>query len=536
MMEERKIYCPAKPWAATVARLVDGATGFGTWDGKAKADWVPEYIDSFRQNLTPFVEDGQFNPWRRGSWGGGAGFLTGSGPKAFIIRSAICLHKSGHVMYALGDPVDGPTLGKVLHRVGCNYAIQLDINRGHAGFEFFNVLTATEKPPADAASFREERYFARRGDISGVEGLRYIMREIVRGTGNHPVPRYLGREARDFFYLVLRDSLPGPDVPAIGGRAAEGRWTSAALPAAMTQFPQSAARAFLHPNKAKPDLRVHLVKLDMRWLEGTVCLPKRDAGCLPEAGAKDPPLAILPLGVFTAARALFADGKLLSGTPGSATSISLRPRRPEGPALPQLAAQPDRQAGSISIQSAAAATSATARQSQAALCVGDDGVLLYAASLGASGGDLEHALQSSGCKKVVHLGASEPLLLAKAGRYETLYGEALPPLASSPSVLLRRSRARWGTRIFTHVKVQPRSVWTAVQPERTRASTLVHAKRTAESLGLPPPKSLGDLCKPPYFDVKELRQYRWRDPQTGKTCAEEPVSKKKRRKRSSTPQ
>jgi hypothetical protein len=535
MMEERKVYCPPKPWAATVARLADGATGFGTWDGNAKADWVPGYISSFRQNLTPFVEDGQFNPWRRGSWGGGAGFLTGSGPKAFIIRSALCLHKSGHVMYALGDPIDGPTLGKALHRVGCNYAIQLDINRGHVGFEFFNVLAPGEKPPANASSFREERTFARSGDVSGVDGVRYMMREVVRGTGNYPVPRYLGREARDFFYLVLRDSLPGPDLPAIVGRGAEGRWTSAALPAAATRFPQALARAFLHANKTKPDLRVHLVKLDMRWMEGTVCLPRRDAGCLPEASAKDPPLAILPLGAFGAARALYADGKLLVGTPGSAANVILRPRRPEGPALPQLSAQPDRQAGSISVQSAPQAATVTARQSQAALCVSDDGVLLYAAGLGANSHDLEQALQAAGCKRVVHLGGSEPLLLAKAAGFETVYGDALPPLATSPSLLLRRSRACWGCRIFTHVKVQPRSVWTAVQPERTRASTLVHAKRAAEALGLPPPTNLGDLCKPPYYDVKELRQYRWRDPQTGKTCAEEP-SPKKRRRRKATPQ
>jgi len=101
---------------------------------------------------------------------------------------------------------------------------------------------------------------------------------------------------------------------------------------------------------------------------------------------------------------------------------------------------------------------------------------------------------------------------------------------------LRRSRLAWASRIFTHVKPQPRSVWTAVQPERTRASALHHAKRTAAELGLPPPKSLADLCKDPYLDVKELRQYRWRDAVTGKTCeaAEPLVGKGKRRVKTPT--
>jgi len=44
MMVDRKLYCPPKPWAATVARLADGATGFGTWDGEATPTAVPEWI------------------------------------------------------------------------------------------------------------------------------------------------------------------------------------------------------------------------------------------------------------------------------------------------------------------------------------------------------------------------------------------------------------------------------------------------------------------------------------------------------------
>jgi len=551
MMEERRVYCPPKPWAATVARLADGATGFGTWDGNAKAGWTPEWISSFRQNLTPLVEDSQFNPWKRGSWGGGAGFLTGSGPTAYIIRSGLCLHASGHVMYVLGNPVDGPTLGKAMQRAGCNYGMELDINSGHVGFEFFNVLRAGETEPE---GFVEEKYFARHGTYPGVDSLRYFMREVVRGTGNSPVPRYLGREARDFFYLVARDTLPGPDLAGAGKEA--GRWTSAALPPAALRFPQAMTRAFVLPGGASPakkERRVHVVKLDLRWLEPTLCLPKGDAGCLgpaatapaatstgtaaagtgtamPAAAAPERPLAVLPLGDFGPGRALVADGKALAGTAGASASLVLRPRRPEGPALPAVAARPDAEVGSISVQGASsAALAGPAGRPLAAVCALpagkrtdslDEVTLLYASGIGASAEELRAALAAAGCREPVLLGHAEPLVLAKdgAGGFQTIFGDVFPPLATTPALVLRRSRASFGPRIFTHVKVQPRSVWTAAQPERTRASALHHAKKTAAELGLPPPKSLDELCRAPYAEVKELRQYRYRDPLTGRTC------------------
>lgn len=535
MMESRTLYAPPKPWGATVARLADGATGFGTWDGALKGP-VPEWIDSFRQNLTPFVEDGVFNPWKRGSWGGGAGFLTGSGPKAQIIRSGICLHKSGHVMYALGNPVDGPVLGKAMHKVGCNYAIQLDINSGHVGFEFFNILADGEKEPT---GWSEEKYFQRSGKYPGVEGLRYYMREVVRGTGNNPVPRYLGREARDFFYLVERELLPGKDLSLPGAQGGDGRWTHAALPEAALRFPPSMARTTIAANPANAAIRVHLVKLDLRFLEPTLCVPKAGESCLPAAGApaESAPIALLPLGAFGAARALSAEGKTVAGSAaGSAPWLTLRPLRAEGPSLPELGSAAKGGAGAIAIQGSAASGVPAQGQVQAALCVdATRGVLTYAAGLKAGAAELERALALAGCSKgaVLPLGAVEPLLLGKekGPGYQTFLGDVLPPLASSPSLLLRRSSASWAPRIFTHVKVQPRSVWTQAQPERTRASSLHHAKRTAESLGLPAPKSLEDLCRAPWVDAKELKQYRWRDPQTGKSCAgADPLPKKRKRR------
>ncbi len=524
MMVNKKIYCPPMPWAATVARLADGSTAMGTWDGKAKIDGIPPWIHSFRQNLTPLVEDGKFNPWRRGSWGGGTGFITGSGPKAFIIRSGLCLHKSGHLMFVMGNPVDGPTLGKVMHKVGCDYGLQLDINKGHVGFEFFNVLAAGEQPPAETARFKNRHYFAHTGSYPKVEGLRYYMREVIRKTGNNPVPRWTGREARDFFYLELRHTLPGQDLKPLNERPNEGRWTTATLPPAAVRFPQAMARTFLHPTAAQPDVRVHLVKLDLRWLETTLCLPDEELGCLPAAGTKEGPLAILPLGQFSAERVLLGDGKELAGSRGGAPSLALAPARPQGPMLPQLMQEPDLRPGSISIQGMAPpasvppSTDGASPRSLGALCIGPDGMLVYAVGLGVDHAALEASCRAAGAKQTLHLGPSEPLLLGKATGYETVFGEILPPVATTPSLLLRRAKTSWAPRIFTHVKPQPRYIWTKGQPERTRASALRHAKRAIKALGLPPIKKLKELCKPPYREQEELRTFRWRDPRTGKVC------------------
>ena len=513
MMVNRKVAIPAKPWGATVARLADGSTGFGTWDGKARYGWTPQWIRSFRQNLTALVEDGKFNPWRRGSWGGGVGLVSGSGPKAHIIRSGLCLHRSGHVMYVQGEPVDGPILGQTMKKVGCIYGMELDINKGHVGFEFYNVRGPEEAPPRGAEAFKKKRYFSDKGRYPGVKGFTYYMREVTRGTGNR-CPRWIGREARDFFYLVQRRMLPGADLAPLAGAANEGRWTLASLPRAAVSFPRTMARTILQPAAPR---RVHLLALDLRWLDSTLCVPRGKGDCLPTdrgAGA----LAVLPLGAFHSQRALSADGKLLLGSSGGGANLTIRPLRPGGAALPSRTTKPGVDRGSISVEGVGIqSTRSEGRLVRAALCAdASQGQLLYATGMGASREELKRALAHAGCKQMVPLGVVEPLVLVTSTGLRSIYGDAFPPIASSPSLVLRRSRTRWGTRIFSHVKVQPRSVWTAVQPEATRSTHLRHANRAIARLGLPPIKTLRQLCRPPYDAVKELRKHRWKNPITGK--------------------
>jgi hypothetical protein len=517
------------PFGATVARLKDGSTGFGTWDGTAKHGWTPPDIDSFRQNLTAMVEDGKYNPWRRGSWGGGIGYITGSGPKGHIIRSGICRHESGHVMYVLGDPVDGPTLARTMQKVGCRYAMELDINRGHVGFELFNVLAKGEEPPPSADSFKPVRYFSARGEFPGLPGMTYYMREIIRDTGNSPVPRWTGPEARDFFYLVHRELLPTADLKPMTGQPNEGRWTTATLPESMIGFPQAMARTLLHPRDDKPEARVHLFQLDLRWLDTTLCVPSEQASCLPHEPGDAAPAAILPLGDFSGGRTLAVGGKVLHGGGGAGkeaarSHLVVAPWREGGPRLPSVARAPFTGAESVSIASATEAPADTQRRGapvQSALCPTRDGILLYATGIGVERGALADALGHAGCntaETIIYLGRAAPLVLRHGDELSTVYGELLPPVAGSPSLLLRRGDPDFAPRIFSHVKPLPRRLWTAVQPERTRSSTLRRAKNVAEELGLPPVKKLEDLCEPPYTEHEEMRKWRWRDPITGEMC------------------
>ena len=518
MMVDREAVAPAKPWAATVARLADGSAAFGTWDGKAKYGWTPPWMASFRQNLTALVEDGKVNPWKRGSWGSApAGH---KGPSAFIVRSGLCLHSSGNVMYVYGDPVDGKVLGRTMKHAGCTYGIQLDINRGHTGMEFYNVRLPGEAPPPGADAFKVRRQFSARGKYPRMKGITYYMRELVRGTGNR-CPRWIYRDARDFFYLLKREMTPGPDLAVSGGEVNEGRWTVAALPRAATTFPRAMARTILRPGRQ----RVHLVQLDLRWLQADLCVPAQGASCL---SSKSPGvLAVLPLGGFKDGRAVVADGKPLLGAAGRRGFLTMEPLRPDGPALARVTEGPAQAPGSISIQGADPAMKATASSTLSALCALTGGRLIYATGLGATTDDLRKTLTGAGCKRVIFLGTSAPMILSTGKSMQSTIA-ALPPVADTPSLVFRRSTARWASRIFTHVKVQPRRVWNKVQPEATRGTRMRKVRNEIKrlGLGLPNIKHLKDLCAPPYSEVPELRKLRWKDPVTGKgLCKRTPRGK-----------
>ncbi len=99
MMADGVVYLPPKPYAATVARMDDGSTGFGTWPND---DSIPDTITSFRQNLTPLIVNDQVNPYHRTWWGG---VPPGWEDATRTVRTGLCLTREGFIAYFYGSSI-----------------------------------------------------------------------------------------------------------------------------------------------------------------------------------------------------------------------------------------------------------------------------------------------------------------------------------------------------------------------------------------------------------------------------------------------
>ena len=228
------LYLPPKPWAATVAEMTDGATGFGSWPvaGGTSAP-VPENMLSFRQNLTAIVEDGRINPWGRTWWGGTP---VGWHDNIHTTRSGLCLTKEGYVGYFFGLDIAPEALGEGMLAARCTYGVHLDMNPGLAGFEFYDVDTTKNWKPLDRplqADWETE------GIVKELPEFHYRARRMLKTMQHMNFPQYIQRHGRDFFYLTVRDILPGPPLPtAVGPRPP---WKTKGLP--QHGFPYAVATA-----------------------------------------------------------------------------------------------------------------------------------------------------------------------------------------------------------------------------------------------------------------------------------------------------
>ena len=253
MMAEGVVYLPPKPYSATVAKLDDGFTGFGTWPDD---ETVPDNVVSFRQNMTPLIEDGKVNPYKRSWWGGTP---PGWEDESRTIRSALCMTKEKFAAYIYGSSLDAEHLIKAARAARCDYAIHLDMNPGHTGLEFYHVAPTGQLPPPEG---KLNGQWQARGSVPGMPGWEYMGRRMIKYMALMNFPRYINRESRDFFYLTLRHVLPGPSIPShLGG--AEG-WRTKGLP--QHGWPLAIATAQLTPDAKRPDTQVQLVKLDARML------------------------------------------------------------------------------------------------------------------------------------------------------------------------------------------------------------------------------------------------------------------------------
>jgi hypothetical protein len=257
-------YLPAKPYAATLVELHDGSIAMGAWPGPGLETTIPDDIIGLRQNLTALVQDGRFNPWGRTWWGGTP---PGWSDQIHSTRSAICLTKEGFLGYFYSPSISPEDLAQGLLQARCAFGIHLDMNPGHAGFEFYNVA-----PDGRLKSLGRPLHadWEAEGKVPGMGGYVFRSRRMIRVMGHMLFPRYIQREARDFFYLTARSILPGapivpdPDVAsALPAEANEGVWRTKGLP--HHGFPYALATTWVHADGVS-GLKLRVLRADPRTM------------------------------------------------------------------------------------------------------------------------------------------------------------------------------------------------------------------------------------------------------------------------------
>lgn len=222
MMGDGVVYLPPKPYAATVADMRDGSTGFGEWPLSTD---IPADILSYRQNLTALVLDEKYNPYGRSWWGGTP---PGWKDKTHTVRTGICLTRENFIAYFYGTQIDAEVLAQAMIQARCKFGVHLDMNAGHTGLEFYRVA-----PAADLGNLgRALSYdWEAEGSVVGMDGWKFRARRMIRVMGLMNFPRYIQREARDFLSdPAARPARPEPRVAL--GRAGRRRLANAGPSAA----------------------------------------------------------------------------------------------------------------------------------------------------------------------------------------------------------------------------------------------------------------------------------------------------------------
>jgi hypothetical protein len=420
MMGDGIIYLPPKPYAATVAALRDGWTAFGEWPAD---DTVPDFILSYRQNLTVLVKDEKFNPYRRTWWGGTP---PGQTDKVHTTRSGICLTREDFVAYFYGGELSAEALAQGMIQARCKFGIHLDMNVGHTGLEFYRAAPANELTPL-GRSIQSD--WQAEGPVSGLAGWSFRGRRMIRYMPLMNFPRFIHREQRDFFYLTLRHVLPGDGPPgSIDGQ----RWRTRGLP--QHGFPFALATAKVALDTSRPNHVARLLKVDPR-----VVAPQGAAGV-----DDDAPAVVVFSGI---ARAKNNQPTLWLSR--GAFSIAVEP--------------PD---GGVGLFSGLAPSDIAASNATAAVGItDDDGMLIYAETDAPdAASDLYQLLARVGCSSRMLLART---LTPALGGTTSLEGAAVAP-TDAASVRLVRRAAPGAKSIFEDTPIVPPEVWQPLQMRRIR--------------------------------------------------------------------
>lgn len=275
MMVDGAVLVPPKPYSATIARLEDGATGFGTWPEDLT---VPKTFVSFRQNLTPLVADGKYNPYGREWWGGVPHDWE---DETHTVRSAVCLTREGFVAYFYATKIDPLHLGRVLTAARCDYGIHLDMNQGHTGLELYRADPDGALPSLG----KLDGHWQTEGDVIGMPGWKFRGRRLLKNMQLMHFPRYIRRGMRDYFYLLLKPILPGAPLTTGGAEAGEGAWRFRDLP--QHGFPPALATTSVRPDAERPETKVRVLKIDPETVEPTP-LPDSPAIVAIDAARNEP--------------------------------------------------------------------------------------------------------------------------------------------------------------------------------------------------------------------------------------------------------
>jgi hypothetical protein len=400
MKVDDRVLIPPVQGAATVMIQKDGAVGLGSWP---QHDEIPEAIRSFRQNLDPLVEDGVANPTGRHIWG-----WQLSGTSVMTQRTALCVTAAGHLYYAFAQEIDGPTMGKALAQAGCSYGVHLDMNPGHCGFVYTDIV-----------DYRAKEFNLKKAH----DEMRLDPGKFVRWS------------AKDFFYVMLRDPVP-TDPSGV-------RW----VPDPALQPPPQWMPGIFRGKLAVGRLEIELVSFE----PGRVGYRVRAGGKEPARGAMaantelsedDAGRVVAAIGLGHTTDALkagiaFAGAAALESKPGYATVV-VSPGKPLAVFPP--GAVPELSSADESVQLPLLADGGKLTEAalahgplrlRGALCALPSGRVVIGTARHDSSDPVAAALLKLGCTSVVELdrGSQHPAFVHRGG-------SATPPLASYETSVL----------------------------------------------------------------------------------------------------
>ncbi|HSO37335.1 MAG TPA: hypothetical protein VLT33_32635 [Labilithrix sp.] len=456
------LYLPPKPYGATVMELRDGTTAFGAWP---KATEVPDEVLSFRQNMTALVQNDKFNPWGRAWWGG---VPPGWHDAIHTTRSGVCLTKENFVAYFWGNDIGPEPLGRAMLMARCAFGIHLDMNPGLAGFEFYNVQTTSNFQPLGRPLQPDWEY---EGGFKDLPDFKFRARRMVKSMGHMLFPRYIHRDARDFFYLTARTVLPGAPIAAAGEPGSPmdgegGNWRVKGLP--QHGYPYALAITSVRLGPGATDKRARVLRVDPRTVMGSTSTSTPSAEG--DGGVNAASAVVAAFGRPRVAAAAAGDKKNKKPAATAVTDGDAGVARRLWIGGHVFGIDKGVPAAGVAIADVVALDGAGASESRSAVGIADeDGMLQWVELLPEDKADAATADQM--LKLLERLGCSSRGLVT--GEVRAFLGGSLdiggqPAPAPALTVRLLRTAAPGARPMFESTEIVPQSVWFPLQEKRVK--------------------------------------------------------------------